>query len=154
VTLDPDGMPCGCGNRGCLETYAAAPAIVRYAAAAIDAGRAPRLASRVQAGEPLTPELVSRAAAEGEKAAADAFAEAGRWLGIAVGSYLNIFDPDRIVIGGGVAASLDLILPALTDEARRRSFKVIHDHVTIVPAELGDDAGVVGAAAPFFLDRR
>jgi glucokinase len=64
---------------------------------------------------------------------------------------MNIFDPEMVIIGGGIAGAQDLILPAVREEARRRSFEVIHRNVAIVPAELGDDAGVVGAAAPFFL---
>jgi glucokinase len=154
VTLDPAGEVCGCGNRGCLEMLCAAPAIVRGARRALDAGRAGGLARLVggEGGQPLTAELVARAARAGDADAAAVYAEAGRWLGVAVASFMNIFDPEVVVIGGGVAGSVELLLPSLREEACRRSFEVIHRNVAIVPAELGDDAGVVGAAAPFFID--
>jgi len=152
ITLDPTGELCGCGNRGCLETLAAAPAIEREAARAIEAGRAPQLAALVEAarGE-LTPKIVAQAASDGDAAAMRIYADVGTWLGAGVATVVNIFDPEMVVIGGGVAGSAALFMPNLEREARRRSFEVIYRRVSIVPAELGDDAGVVGAAALIML---
>jgi glucokinase len=162
VTIVPDGEPCGCGNRGCLETLASARALVREAGRAVDAGRAPRLAALLgeavpSGGDPrsaLNAELVARAALEGDEGALAVYQSIGRWLGIGVAAFMNIFDPDMVVIGGGVAGSAALFLPHVRAEAMRRSFAVISRRVRIEPAELGDDAGVIGAAASFLHRRR
>lgn len=156
ITLRPEGGdPCGCGNRGCLETLAAAPAIVRAAGRALEQGGAPKLREILRESGPAAeprPELVARAARMGDADAARVYADAGRWLGIGVALYINVFDPEMVIIGGGVAGAFDLLLPVVTEEVRRRSFAAIHQQVSIVPAQLGDDAGVVGAVSPFFVD--
>lgn len=126
-TIDPDGPWCGCGNRGCLEAYA----------------RADQLA--LAAGTATAEEAVARARA-GDARALDALAQVGRYLGIGIANLVTIISPDRIVIGGGVAAAGALLFEPIRAELARRVRTTSLDAVTLVPAELGTWAGSIGAA--------
>jgi glucokinase len=126
-TIDPDGPPCGCGNRGCLETFARADRIAaacgtETVAAAVEAARL------------------------GDAKALAGFAEVGRYLGIGIANMIVLVSPDRVIIGGGIAAAFDLFIEAIRDELRRRVRTTSLDQVEVVPAELGTWAGSIGAA--------
>lgn len=126
-TIDPDGPWCGCGNRGCVEAYARADQI----AAACGTASA---------------EAAFRAAAEGDERALDGLARVGRYLGIGIANLITLIAPDRVVIGGGVAAAGELILEPIRSELRRRVLTTALDRVELVTAELGTWAGSIGAA--------
>ncbi|HEY3522299.1 MAG TPA: ROK family protein [Candidatus Limnocylindrales bacterium] len=126
-TIDPDGPPCNCGNNGCLEAFT----------------RADRIAAAC--GTTSAADAFERARA-GETAALDGLAAVGRYLGIGIANMLAVLSPDRVVIGGGVAAGVDLLLPAIHSELARRVRTTSLDDVEIVTAELGTWAGAIGAA--------
>jgi glucokinase len=126
-TLDPDGPTCGCGNRGCLEAYA----------------RADRIAEAC--GTATVEEAIARARS-GDAQALIGFERAGRYLGVGIANMITVLTPDRVVIGGGVAAAADLLLDTIRDEVRRHVFTTSLDDVEIVTAELGTWAGAIGAA--------
>ena len=126
-TIDPDGPSCNCGNRGCLEAFA----------------RADRLAEAC--GTSTAEEAVARARA-GDPAAIDGLNRVGRYLGIGIGNVITLICPDRVVIGGGVAAAGDLLLDAARNEIRRRVRTTSIAEVELVIAELGIWAGAIGAA--------
>ena len=126
-TIDPDGPWCGCGNRGCVEAYA----------------RADRLAA---ACGTATPEEAVRAAQAGDARALAGLADVGRYLGIGIANMVTVITPDRIVLGGGVAAAGDLLFGPIRAEIARRVTTTSLDDVTIVAAELGTLAGAIGAA--------
>lgn len=126
-TIDPDGPPCGCGNHGCLEAFA----------------RADRLAAAC--GSATAEEAVERAHA-GDEAALAGLASVGRYLGIGIANMIVAITPDRVVIGGGVAAAGDLLLDPIRAELARRVHITSIDNVTLVLAELGTWAGSIGAA--------
>ncbi len=126
-TIEPDGPWCGCGNRGCLEAFARADQIAAIC------------------GTPTAEEAFRRARAGDERARAG-LAEVGRYLGIGIGNMIAVVSPDRVVIGGGISAALDLLLDAVWGELRRRVRTTSLDEVEIVPAELGTWAGAIGAA--------
>lgn len=126
-TLDPDGPLCGCGNRGCLEAFA----------------RADRLAAAC--GTATAEEAVERAHAGDEKALAGLTA-VGRYLGIGIANMIVAITPDRVVIGGGMAAAGDLLLNPIRAEIKLRVHVTSLDSVTIATAELGTWAGAIGAA--------
>jgi glucokinase len=146
----PGGERCGCGRQGCLERYASGSALVRYARAR--AGQTPADAIRLLdlAGgtvDGINGPLVTRAALEGDPASRAAFAELGKWLGSGLADLVQLLDPEILVVGGGVVEAGELLLAparaAFIDElAARGSLPV----AAIVPAELGNTAGVVGAA--------
>lgn len=140
VIVEPNGVQCSCGSRGCLETYASATGIVRMAREAVLRG---------DAGwdmDNMTTETLEASARGGDKIAASLFAVAGRSLGIGIASLLHILNPDAVVIGGGVSKAWDLFYPSLAKEINDRCFKEIAERTRILPASLGDRAGMLGAA--------
>ncbi len=126
-TIDPDGPWCGCGNRGCVEAYARADQIAAACGTA-------------------TVEEAVLAARAGDARALAGFADVGRYLGIGIANMVTVISPDRIVIGGGVAAAGELLFAPIRAEIARRVTTTAIDEVALVPAELGTWAGSVGAA--------
>ncbi len=126
-TIDPDGPWCGCGNRGCVEAYARADQIA--AACGTE-----------------TAEEAVRAARAGDQQAISGLRDVGRYLGIGIANMIAVVSPDRIVLGGGVAAAGDLLFAPIREEIRRRVRTTSIDDVTVVAAELGTWAGSIGAA--------
>jgi len=145
ATVEPYGHLCQCGNQGCLEQYASATAIARFAKEKIRQGTVTVL-SKIPL-ETLDASDVASAANSGDPLAVDCFREAGRYLGIAAATAVNMLNPETIVIGGGVAASFDLIAPAIRKEMDSRAFSLPAARVQLLKGELGDNAGILGAAA-------
>ncbi|MFA5026506.1 MAG: ROK family protein [Candidatus Methylomirabilota bacterium] len=143
MTVQPDGPRCGCGNRGCLEAVASGPSMVRRAREALQAGRTSRLGSRPD----FTARELAAAVREGDELAAEIWSEAVRCLGIGVAAVINILAPERIVIGGGISRAGDLLFAPLRDEVRRRVKLPPLESIPILPAALGPDVGILGAAA-------
>ncbi|MSN27208.1 MAG: ROK family protein [Geobacter sp.] len=139
VTVNPDGHACPCGNHGCLERYVSADALQR----SID-DSFPAEADRYRS---LTAEELAVMAREGDHVSREAFRQMGRWLGIALASISNVLNLEAIIVGGGVGGSLDLIEPVLREELSKRCFSEIYQDLKIVKGDLGDDAGLFGAAA-------
>ena len=133
TVVQPDGRPCTCGSRGCIETIVSTTGILLTAGEKmIDA--------------PSTSEAVFEAARRGDRGALEVFEETGTFLGIACSNLINLFNPDMIAIGGGVMASGDLLLAPARREARRCAFGPSFDHCAIVQSKLWPEAGVIGAA--------
>jgi glucokinase len=126
-TIVPDGLKCGCGNRGCLETVAKADAIV------------------AACGQPTVEKSVEAARA-GDRHALEGLTGVGRYLGIGVSNVLVLLGVDRVVVGGGVAAAGEMLLEPMRAELRRRVYVTDITTVEIVCAELGVWAGAIGAA--------
>jgi len=126
-TIDPDGPWCHCGNRGCLEAYARADQIAAACGTA-------------------TPEAAVEAAQAGDERARAGLAEVGRYLGIGIANVITVISPDRVVLGGGVAAAGELLFAPIRAELERRVRTTALDRVALVPAELGTWAGAIGAA--------
>ncbi|WP_151082727.1 ROK family glucokinase [Nocardioides cynanchi] len=146
----PDGLPCGCGNRGCFEMYASGNALVRRARAAASTGSpaAADLLGRA-GGDPagITGPLITDAAHEGDAFACEQLAELGRWLGEGIASITAVLDPALVVIGGGVSAADDLLLDPIRDGfAAQRPGHDRRPMLEIRKAELGNRAGMIGAA--------
>lgn len=143
MTLLPEGRPCGCGNTGCLEMYASARGIVLSFREALEKN-AP---ASPGAEQEITSEFVYQAARDGNVLAKNVMADMGRMLGIGIANVINIFNPEMIVIGGGVMDAWQLFIDATRREIVKRAFQVTAERTRVVPALLGDDAGMVGAAA-------
>lgn len=144
-TVVPEGRPCGCGNRGCLEQYASARALAALARERIEAGAASALAEIP--GAELTSRQVGEAARRGDALALAVLEEAGGYLGRVLGGIANLLNLDGAVIAGGAVDSFDLMHPAILRELRRHAFAVPGERMTVVPGRLGDEAGILGAAA-------
>jgi glucokinase len=149
MVIDENGPPCQghCPNHGCLESLASA-AGVRAAAAQIAAERPDgTLAKAGAAHTPVEPRIVIDGALDGDSDCIDALAIVGRHLGVGIANYVNIFNPDVVVVGGGIMAAGEILLGVARDEAGRRALRPPWREVEVVAAELGNDAGVLGAAA-------
>jgi glucokinase len=146
ATICETGPRCRCGSRGCLEAYLGAYALVRETRAKLRRGKSRYLSRWVGEGRRLTPKLIADAAALGDRAARDVFEEAGAHLGTALANLINIFNPDLIAIGGGVAQGYHLMRPRLEEEVRRRAFPESRRAAKIVRARLGTEAAAIGAA--------
>jgi glucokinase len=146
----PDGHRCECGNRGCWEQYASGNALVREARALV-AARSPiamDMLARID-GDPanLTGPLVTDAARAGDRMAIELLEEVGTWLGVGMANLAAALDPGMFVVGGGVSAAGDLLLqPARDAFSRNLTGRGYRPQATIVVAQLGNDAGLIGAA--------
>ncbi len=149
ISIDPNGLKCGCGNYGCIELYASGPAIAQRAREYVLRGVDTKL-STMASPEELTAEHVALAAKEGDLLAQSILAEAGRLLGVVLAGIVNLLSPDRIIIGGGVAQAGDLLLEPVRWEVKRRALPDATRVLQIVPAALGTKAGILGAAALVF----
>jgi glucokinase len=145
VTLQPTGPRCACGNRGCLEALASGTAIRRRAREVAIEHPGSAL-GRLAAERTVLGEDVSRLARKGDKAALSVLEESGRWLGIGLAGFVNIFNPEVIAIGGGVMEAGELILEAAREEVQLRARPPSRDVVEIKEATLGPKSGLLGAA--------
>lgn len=147
ITMDLDGPPCACGNRGCLEALASATAVVRMATEALREGRA-EMISKLVGGDigKVTAETVHQAALNGDAVAVEILGRTGRNLGAGIASMVNIFAPRMVVLGGGLMNASPFLLEPARDEAMRRALKCFTEGLSIVPAALGGWAGAIGAA--------
>jgi len=147
MTIDVNGPRCVCGNIGCLELLVSGTSIEREARRRIAQGERSSLVE-VVAGrmEDITAEEIGVAARGGDSLALDIIAEAATYLGVGLVNLVNIFNPEMIIVGGGVAELGELLLEPARQVVRERAFPVSTRAVRIVPAELGDEAGVRGAA--------
>ena len=143
ITVCPDGPLCGCGNRGCLEAMSSGPSIARRAREIVASGRQTRLSA---IPEPAAADVV-RLAQEGDAVAAEVWADAVKYLGIGVAAVITFLAPERVVIGGGVTKAGDFLFQPLRGELRRRVKLIPVESVPILPAALGPDVGILGAAA-------
>ena len=145
--LDLQGLECACGGTGCLETLASGPNIVRRVRERLFSDPAfsiSRLASDMEGT--LTAERVVQAAMEDDELAQSVLSETGRFLGLAVASIINLLNVEVVVVGGGVMAAGELILGPIREEVRNSAIAPAFACCRIVAAELGQDAGIIGAA--------
>jgi glucokinase len=164
ITVEPEGVPCGCGNRGCAERYASATAVVRMAREEIAAGNAPELSKAAGAEAEFGAKLIYELAMRGDPPARRIFDCFGRALGIMLADIVNVLNLEMYVIGGGVSSAWDAFAPKMFEELRCRSTiyaaTTPHDAPTngavptvrtakqtiIARALLGSDAGLFGGA--------
>lgn len=148
IKLQMNGGPiCGCGDTGCLEASASGPAIVAMAQEYIKGGKSTKFRemAAVEGGE-ITPYMVAKAAEEGDPVAKRIFEIVGEYIGIGLTSVINLLNPERVIIGGGVAESGELLLGPIRKTIKERAMVVAGNAVEIVPAQLGNSAGVIGAS--------
>ncbi len=146
ITVQPAGPRCGCGNHGCLEALASGTAIARRAREVANQHPDSALGRLAMARTPLGEDVLDLAR-KGDEAALEVLREAGIWLGIGLATFVNIFDPEVIAIGGGLSEAGDLVLEAARRELRLRSTSPSRDWVEIRKATLGARSGMLGAAA-------
>jgi len=148
VVIDYNGPKCGCGNNGCLEAFIGTAGIINRAWALLEKPGTVSILRDMAGGkkEKLTPAMISQAASKGDGVALSILRETGRLLGVGLVSLCNLFAPEVFILGGGVAAAGDILFNAARDEVRRHAFAPASQEVKIVPAVMGNNAGIVGAA--------
>lgn len=157
MTILPQGPHCMCGNRGCLEAVASGTAIARNAVELIERG-VPTLIADLAATDPdgVGAKLVAEAARAGDSVAEEIIREAMSFLGIGVANLVNLLNPELIVVGGSLTKMGDTLFDPVKRAVNQRAFPFSAERVRVIPAELGDQVGVIGAAAVAIqnLDRR
>jgi len=148
MTIDVNGPQCNCGNVGCWETLASGTALAREAVREIRSGASTAITglvggdlSRVEA------KVVFQAAKQGDRLAGELISRLGYYLGVGLANLVNIFNPELVLVGGGVAKMGDLLLEPAIKVVRERAFATSAGAVQIKPALLGDDSSILGAAA-------
>ncbi len=142
------GRLCACGQRGCLEAYASAGAVARRGIEAVQAGERTLLSEMyTKQGERLTAKDVFTAADRGDRLAANIVAEATTYLGIACVSLCRLLDPQMIVFAGGLILAGDHLFDGIRNGFTEHDWTILQSKVDIVPAQLGNTAGIIGAAA-------
>jgi glucokinase len=151
---DPNGHPCGCGSRGCVEQYASATAVKRLAMEAIKSGKAPQLAAAQKRDGEITSKAVFDLARSGDAPAQKVFDVVGESLGISIAAAINTLNLPIYVVGGGVSAAWEAFSPRMFETVKQRSFIYLatgpesgrRNPTVIRRAQLGSDAGILGAA--------
>ena len=147
LCVNRNGRQCNCGAKGCLETYASVSGLVRTAIKHMDPGRVTVLTD-MSSGDPdkITGKMVSDAVDQGDTYAAWVMKETATWLGIGIASLINALNPEVIVLGGGMIAAGDALFVPVRETVRAQAFEVPAKRAEVIPASLGNDAGVIGAA--------
>jgi len=168
TTVEPEGVLCGCGNRGCVEQYASATAVVRMAKEAIASGQAPGLAKAAGSDAEFSAKAIYNLAVQGDEAARKIFRRVGHALGILLSTMVNTLNLPMYVVGGGMASAWEAFSPSIFEELRQRCMvyaatappsqatgeqgasaqveSTTSQHTIITRALLGSDAGLYGAA--------
>ncbi len=148
VHVVEDGLPCGCGKRGCLETVASRLAIASAAATACYRGQAPYLAAKTGTHvKDIRSGVLARAIEEGDKVIEEIIINACKYMGVAIANYVNMLVPEVVVLGGGMVEAMPrLFVKNISKAAREYVLPIYHDNFQVVAAQLGDYATVMGAA--------
>jgi glucokinase len=147
MVIDYNGPRCGCGNYGCLETFASGPAISAMGIKAVVQGQTTQISDLCEGDlNRITPELIAKAAENGDPTAFDIYQKAGFYLGVAASSVCAAVGPQRIILAGGVSRTGRLLIEPMERTLRERVHIMPVEKVEIVLSQLGDNAGVIGAA--------
>ena len=146
IKMDMTGGPlCGCGDYGCFEAYASGPAIVTMAREYISGGKSAKYKEMATDGI-ITPYIVAQAALQGDAVSIQIFKQMGKIIGTGLSSVINLLNPEKIIIGGGVADAGDLLLEPIRKTIADRAMPIQAAAVQVVPAQLANTAGVIGAS--------
>jgi len=147
MKVERDGRTCGCGAQGCLEAYGSVSGMITTAQEKLSNGEPSILRDLCGGNESIiTGKMISDAAQQGDAIALDVLQETGVWLGVGISSLINLLNPEKIVLCGGMIAAGEALLEPIRKTALQRSFDVPGIRAEIVTAALGSDSGVLGAA--------
>lgn len=142
MVIRMDGPQCNCGNRGCVEVYASATGMVRRFKELLKSGAS----SSLKISGEITAKMISDAALQGDRASLDIIEETGRYLGIALINITHVLNPEMIVLAGGMIGSGELLMNPIRQVAQQGAFEASYKDTKIVFSQLGNDAGIIGAA--------
>ena len=140
-----EGPLCGCGDYGCFEAYASGPAIVTMAKEYISGGKSAKYKEMATDGI-ISPYIVAQAALQGDAVSIQIFKQMGKIIGLGLSSVVNLLNPEKIIIGGGVADAGDILLEPIKQTIKERAMSIQANSVSVVPAQLANTAGVIGAS--------
>ena len=146
MSIDRNGILCNCGNTGCLEALASGTAIARNANARLDQGEQSAMQSMTDSAGSVGAEVVMEAAARGDPLAQEILLQFTKDLGLGLSNLLHIFNPEMIVLGGGVCRDLHIFFAPLKATMQRRAMAHLKSQIPVVASVLGDDASLLGAA--------
>ncbi|HQE25713.1 MAG TPA: ROK family protein [Candidatus Atribacteria bacterium] len=147
LTVEPNGLRCGCGSWGCLEAYSSGPAMVAQALRALVHQSDTLIRDMVENDfSRVSPKIIAEAAQKGDTIAVEIIERAGYYIGQALSCICVVVNPEMIVIGGGVAQAGELLFKSIEQGLRERLFIIPVDTIRLVPAQLGMDAGAIGTA--------
>jgi len=147
MTVNPDGRQCGCGNHGCWEAMAGRDAIIDRAWRKLQTGRPSALGDLADWDLfNITPALIAQAAQDGDALAKEVLDETGMWVGIGITNLIQLYNPEVVIVGGGISQAGELLFGPIRRTVNWRARMVPADTAKIVPAALGDDAGIFGSA--------
>jgi glucokinase len=158
INFDDDARVCGCGQRGHLESYASATAVIKRTQEALAAGRKSSLGAHIAAGRELTPKLMATEAEKGDELSLEVIMETARYMGIGVVNLMHTVDPNGVLLGGAMTFGGHKsgvgrrFLARIKEEVRQRAFAFLAERTVIDYATLGGDAGFIGAAGIARLD--
>ncbi len=148
IMAEPSQTVCHCGNRGCWETYANQYSIIQRVQARLEVKRTSIIPNLMaEQNSPLTIPLIKQAADAGDREAIDSFAEAGRAMGQGLAGLVNIFNPDKIILGGPLSVAGEYLLPSIRETVSRHSMPEIDQQAEVVLSPFGPDASLIGAIA-------
>ncbi len=142
MVIQMDGPQCGCGNRGCIEAYASATAMVRRFKESLQCGSP----SSLKDTREITAKAINDAALQGDKASLDVILETGEYLGVALVNIMHVLNPEMIVLAGGMTGSGELLMNPIKQVVGKRALEASRKDTKIVFSLLGNDAGIIGAA--------
>lgn len=155
IPVNIEGPKCNCGGYACLERYVGNRYIVKRAEELLKKDKNSKL-SELAYGKTLkiTPEVISKAAKLKDKIAIKVWQETGVYIGVALSGLVNVLNPERIVIGGGISLAGKILFDSIRDTVTKRAMKTATKNLKIVPAKLGEDAGIIGASALIVTSRK
>jgi len=148
MLVSTNGPRCSCGKRGCINTLISVDAIQKMVQRAVRRGEQTNLIQRLSNREYFSPQLLAEEAGRGDSVALQVYGEVGRWLGAAVIKYISIFEPNLLILGGGVLSASELLLAQVRNALVTHSSARVCSMVEVVPALLGVDAALIGAVVP------
>lgn len=140
LTVDPNGSLCGCGNHGCLETFVGS----EYLSEKAHQGIKRNIKTTLSKYSKITPETISKEAYKGDTFAKSIIESAGHYLGIGIASLCAVLDPEKVILGGGISKVGEMLFKEIKKEVNKRLYS--RKNIEILPAALGDHAGIVGSA--------
>ncbi len=150
MLVSTNGPRCSCGKRGCINTLVSMEAIKKMVQRALRRGEQTSLLQRLHNREYLSQQLLAEEAIRGDKVALQVYGEVGRWLGAATARYMSIFEPNVLILGGGVLSASQLLLSQVRSALMEQSSSNVYNMLVVAPSRLGADAALIGAAVPFF----
>lgn len=153
IPVSSTGPLCSCGRRGCINTLVSVEAMQKMVQRALRRGEQTSLVRRLSNREYFTPQLLAEEAIGGDTVALEVYGEVGRWLGAATAKYISIFEPNVLILGGGILEASELLLTRIQNALLVHAPASTQSTIRIVPSLLGADAALIGAAAPLLLDQ-